>query len=191
MPAFGRTLMGLRPYIVLGFMVLAIVCLSGAMSADWLPPANLIGKWKGETRIVVAWTKQRRLPVSIAIAADGTVTGSIGDAKLVSGRVQSDRNDIERAFNLARDFIVVGALQGPVIAAEGITRDRVYIPFDFKVGQLVGGLSTSGTTFGGKDSMILTAQQMKLNLIAGLASQPVRTTQAASEPTTQQSAGGF
>jgi hypothetical protein len=68
MPTFGRTLMGLRPYIVLGFMVLAIFCLSGAMNADWFPPANLVGKWAGETRIVVAWTSsagcrfQSRLP---------------------------------------------------------------------------------------------------------------------------------
>lgn len=78
-----------------------------------------------------------------------------------------------------------------MIAAEGITRDRVYIPFDFKGGQPVGGLSTSGTLFGGKDSMILTAGYMKQNLVAGPASQPVQTTQAASGLTTQQSAGGF
>lgn len=118
---------------------------------------ELIGQWKGTGRIAVNWCKQTKLDVSLSIAPDGSVTGKIGDASLRDAAIEFNRTPLERALGLKTDFIIRGKLQGPILAAEDVTRQSVSIPFDLASGQIRGGLATNGNQFGGKESMIFTA----------------------------------
>lgn len=125
-------------------------------------PSAMVGTWSGDSRICVNWTVQRILPVRLTIAADGSVTGTIGDAALRSGRLQVNRNSLERALHWKTDWIVVGHLDGDVIKAEGIHRAGVKVPLDWVDDHFQGGVNTSGGMFGGKQSMWLAAQDLRL-----------------------------
>jgi hypothetical protein len=132
---------------------------------------DLTGVWTGQAHIVVQWAQQKQLPVRLQIAADKSVTGTIGDARLVNAKLTPGRGPTQRALGWGRDYRVDGKLQGDVIAAEQIHRDAVIVVFDRAAdGTLVGGVNSSGSKFGGKDSMILTAQRMRLTRVP--ASQP-------------------
>lgn len=96
------------------------------------------------------------------IRADGSVTGKVGDATLIKGHFERNRGWLGRKLNLATDHIVRGDLNGPVVAAEGITRESVSIPLNFIGGAFVGGVHTSGSKFGGKEKMILSASSLTL-----------------------------
>jgi hypothetical protein len=98
----------------------------------------------------------------VDIHADGSVTGTVGDAKLTDGYFLRNRGWLFRKLNLATDYIIRGGLDGPIVAAEGITRSRVNIPLNFSNGMFKGGVNTSGTDFGGKKSMWLAAANLKL-----------------------------
>jgi hypothetical protein len=133
--------------------------------------ADLTGVWNGQAHIVVQWAQQKQLPVRLEIAADNSVTGTIGDARLVGATLGPGRGPTQRALGWGRDYRIDGKLQGDVIAAEQIHRDAVIIVFDrASDGTLTGGVNSSGSKFGGKESMILTAQKMHLRRVA--ASQP-------------------
>src|SRR5688572_13071776 len=45
-----------------------------------------IGHWTGSARIIVSWSKQTNLGVTLNIRDDATVTGKVGDALLINGR---------------------------------------------------------------------------------------------------------
>ena len=48
------------------------------------------------------------------------------------------------------------------MAAEGITRDYIYMPLNFSAGTFTGGFHTSGLKLGGKEKMILSAMSLTL-----------------------------
>jgi hypothetical protein len=125
--------------------------------------APLAGHWTGSASVVVQWAQQKQLPIVLDIAPDGAVSGTVGDARLVDAKLASGRGDLGRALNFARDFRIHGRLEGDLIAAEKIRRDAVDIVFDRATdGTLVGGLTSSGSEFGGKTSMKLAAGKMVL-----------------------------
>ena len=131
-----------------------------------LPP-EMTGHFTGVATIVVNWTMQRQLLVDVFIRQDGTVEGMVGDAAIRDGRLRRNRGRIGRALNLATDWIVVGRLEGDVIAAERIRRDGVKIPLDFVASQYRGGVNTSGSKIGGKSTMVLAATNLRLARIEG------------------------
>lgn len=138
---------------------------SPALQADnplILPP--LIGHWEGSARIIVDWCSQQQMQVSIDVHPDSTVTGKVGDATLVNGRLTNNRGWLGRKLNLATDYIVRGDLTGSLIPAEGITRTAISIPFSFDAaaGSLIGGLHTDGSPFGGKRAGMLSAASLTL-----------------------------
>jgi hypothetical protein len=117
---------------------------------------GLAGHWTGNATIIVNWVKQRQLPVVLEIAADGSVTGAVGDAKLVNGRVI-------RNHGLGSRYRVHGDLEGALIAAEDVTRKGVDIPFHVTAERTIrGGVHSSGSEFGGKESMKLSAGDLVL-----------------------------
>ena len=130
------------------------------------PFDNLAGQWTGEAKVVVVWATQKQLPVTLDIAGDGAVTGTVGDATLVNARLRSGRGQFERSLGWGREYRIHGQLSGDLIRAEQIHRDAVDIVFDPSDGALVGGLNSSGSKFGGKESMILSAGGMRLQRIA-------------------------
>lgn len=123
---------------------------------------SMTGVWCGSARIVVNWTVEKRLGVRLAIAPSGDVTGQVGDAELVVGRLKANRGAVGRMLNIKTDYIVVGKLQGPIIAAEKITRSTVKMPLNWTGSELRGGLGTDGSAFGGKERMVFTAQNLVL-----------------------------
>lgn len=125
----------------------------------------MVGRWKGEAQIAVDWTKARTLVVDIRIASDDRVTGTVGDATLVDGRLMRNRGPIARALGWSRDYIIAGALEGPVIAAEGVKRDGVKMPLNWIEGRFEGGVSTSGTKLGDAKSMVLAAEKLVLHRV--------------------------
>ena len=123
---------------------------------------SLSGVWCGSAPIMVNWTIEKKLGVRLAIAPPGDVTGQIGDAQLVAGRVKANRGAVGKMLSIKTDYIVVGKLKGPIIAAEKITRSTVKIPLNWTGSELKGGLGTDGSAFGGKEQMVLTAQDLAL-----------------------------
>jgi hypothetical protein len=145
------------------FIMIAGLCVAGwsARAADDAVASAMTGHWKGDARIIVSWCRQTNLHVAIEIETDGTVTGKIGDAT-IKGRFDRNRGWLGRRLNLATDYIIRGELDGPIVAAEGITRGSVSIPLNFIGGELAGGVHTSGSKFGGKKRMILSASSLTL-----------------------------
>jgi len=122
----------------------------------------MIGHWEGTAHIVVAWCQHTKLAVKLDIHADGSVTGTVGDAKLTDGHFLRNRGWLGRKLNLWSDYIITGGLDGPIVAADGITRSRVGIPLNFTDGMFEGGVNTSGALWGGKESQGFVAQDLKL-----------------------------
>lgn len=118
----------------------------------------MAGRWSGTAKIVVNWTTRQTLAVDVTIARDGTVTGTVGDAKLMDAKLVKNR----KLFGLGADYVIVGKLDGDIIAAEKIRRSAVKFPLHWVDGRFRGGLQTSGAWFGGKEKMILTAGGLEL-----------------------------
>jgi hypothetical protein len=139
-----------------------LVAACGAQAEDAVVAPDLQGHWKGNARIIVNWCLQTNLHVELDIHSDGTVSGTVGDARLHTGWIDRNRGWLGRALHVKTDYIIRGRLQGPIVAAEGITRARVFIPFNARNGAIVGGVATSGTALGGKKSMVFTAASLQL-----------------------------
>ena len=127
------------------------------------PEPAMVGQWTGVAEIVVSWTKQRSLALDLVIRADGTVTGRIGDATLTNGHLATNRNWLGKKLNLATDYIIVGDLAGAIIAAEQIRREHIKVPLNWSEGIFRGGVHTSGSHFGGREKMILSASRLQLH----------------------------
>jgi hypothetical protein len=123
---------------------------------------SMTGVWCGSARIVVDWTVQKNLGLQLTIDQSGNVTGQVGDAQLTSGRVRTNRGPVGRMLNIKTDYIIVGRLQGPIIAAEGVTRSEVKIPVNWTGSEFRGSVHTDGSSFGGKNRMVLSASRLVL-----------------------------
>lgn len=141
-------------------MLFALVFVAAVRAADSSDSSPMIGRWQGTTRVIVSWCTQSDLPVFLDIHADGTVAGRIGDAELTDARIHENG---WRWLNGSRSTQVIkGALKGPIVAAQGVSRTSVIIHLRLDGQQLVGGCATNGTKFGGKDNMILTTTSLRL-----------------------------
>jgi hypothetical protein len=137
--------------------VASLVSIVSSAGGAQVTEAPMLGRWRGEANIVVNWTKARTIPIDITIVDHDSVTGRIGDAKLVGGVLSRNRGWLGRALDVKTDYIVDGRLEGPLLEAEGILRTSVRMPMNFRLGQWVGSVHSSGTPAGGAKSMIFTA----------------------------------
>ena len=140
--------------------VLATVPVLGAAAAP--VDEAMTGHWEGRARIVVAWCRQPTLPVAIDIHPDGRVTGRVGDAELVQGRLVRNRGWLGRQLGWATDYRITAELRGPLVAAEGISRAAVSLPLNFAEGGFTGGVHSSGSKFAGQAGGILSAGSLQL-----------------------------
>ena len=138
---------------ILGLLIASTLTLAftGSRAAESIVTPAMVGHWEGNARIIVSWCHQTNLPVKVDIHADGSVTGTVGDAKLTEGRFESNRGWLLRKLNWATDYIITGGLDGAIVAAEGITRSSVKMPLNFSGGTFAGGVNTSGSGFEGFD----------------------------------------
>jgi hypothetical protein len=154
---------------IVAMVVAAVLVIIGADNSVTSAAAQVVpemtGAWTGDARIVVNWTKERTLHVNVTIAPDGTVAGTIGDAALRDGRLEINRTAIGRALHVKTDWIIRGTLDGAVIKSDGIRRDGVMVPVNFTGGRFEGGVNTTGSHFGGRESMWLAAQGLVLERV--------------------------
>jgi len=128
------------------------IALTGALTLLLLPvavaqaqaPAALVATWEGEARIANAPLGACRPMVRLTIAADGTVQGMVGEARLVRGRLRPNRGALGRWFHMKTDWVVDADLDGPLLSVESVTRERIRIPFDLEELELHGGFHASG-----------------------------------------------
>lgn len=142
-------------------LAILLTVASAQANGSVVTPA-MAGDWEGNTRIIVSWCQQKNLALKLDIHADGSVSGSVGDAKLTGGCFEQNHGWLGRKLNLATDYIIRGKLDGAIVAAEGIALERVMIPLNFGSGVFKGGLNTSGRMFGGKRSMPFSAGSLAL-----------------------------
>jgi len=148
---------------IIGLLAGCATLLSGRQASDRaFPPLEVRGNWKGNARIIVTWCKQKKLPITLSILSEGKVEGAIGDARLKNGRIRRNTNALLRTLGKKSHYRIVGDLEGSLIAGEAIQRKSISIPFRLENGCILGGLHTSGTAFGGKKSMKLSASGMVL-----------------------------
>jgi hypothetical protein len=146
-----KTLLGV---LIVGLAALLMTCTKGSVA----PPAAMVGHWEGKAEVAVNWCNATELIVSLTINGDGTVTGKVGDAGLKDGHIYPNPGKPPKGFTLQTNFVVEADLDGPLVAAEGITRDTICIPVEVnKNGQLGGAFLTSGNEYGGKDEKVFSA----------------------------------
>lgn len=124
------------------------------------PLTALTGHWRGEGDIIVTWSQQKQLPIDLVIDAQSNVTGTIGDAQLRGGRLTIRTRLMRKLGN--KDYLIQAKLDGPLIAAEDIRRQKIWLMVDLKEQRLEGSLNTSGSHFGGKKRMYLSVRRITL-----------------------------
>jgi len=129
---------------LLATLVLMLPILCSCESPNAINPA-LVGHWEGNGRIIVSWCHQKNLTTKVDIHPDGSVTGTVGDATLTEGRFLKNRGWLGRKLNIETDYIITGDLDGPIVAAEGITRQRAMMPCNFDDGFIKGAVDTEGS----------------------------------------------
>jgi hypothetical protein len=131
-------------------------------SAESIVTPAMVGHWEGNARIIDSWCHQTNLTIAVDIHADGSVTGKIGDATLVAGHL------LPHHTWPWRHSIIIGKLDGAIVAAEDITRSHVTMICDFSDGPFKGQIDTNGSlcVFSSqktmKEKMALTAVGLKL-----------------------------
>lgn len=130
-------------------------------------PAEYIGHWKGQAKIVVNCTRRKNLPIDIEIHSNGTVEGKVGDAELVNSKLFKISWIHTEAFQHENPYRIEGDLKGEIINDENMQRDSATISFRVKDGKIDGDLTTSGTKTGSKETMILRAIDVSLIRVHG------------------------
>ncbi len=118
------------------------------------------GHWIGEGKIIVKWCKQKQLKFDFKINDKGKITGKIGDAKIVSGKIYSNFLGV-----LNRDYVIEVELKGDILKKEKINRAKMKIMVDVKGDYLVGGFRSSGLKIGDKKSMAITGVDLVLKRV--------------------------
>lgn len=154
--------MWIRKTLLAGMVFLSLLIPEASRSQSKATRDSMTGVWCGSARIVVNWTVQKALGVRLNISPSGAVTGQVGDARLVAGRLTTNRGPVGRLLNIKTDYIIASKLEGPIIITEGITRPGVKIPLNWTGSEFRGSVHTEGWEFGGKEHMILTAAGLVL-----------------------------
>ena len=118
------------------------------------PTNELKGHFSGKAEIIVSWCKLDSLAFDLYID-DSDISGSIGDAKIIEGKVK------ENTLGSTK-YIIEAKLNGYIVKKENIKRESIKIPFNYIENELIGGFGTSGSKFGGKDKMIMSGTNMVL-----------------------------
>ncbi|RPI25318.1 MAG: hypothetical protein EHM61_14705 [Acidobacteria bacterium] len=104
--------------VLLGLITIAFVAVAAEVSMTPPPLAprrnpagNYAGEWKGTVRVTMPDQRELALPLHLNIRSDGTVQGSIGQAR-VKARFEWNRSWLGRALHLRSDYIITGQVSG-------------------------------------------------------------------------------
>lgn len=127
-------------WIVPGLIaVLAFVVAPWPVDAQAAP----LGLWEGVSELRTT-TYQAGVPVYLQLAADGSVTGTVGDAPIRNGRWRENQTIGRRLLGLGTSHYVEGDLHAAIDEAQGLRRDRLRLPLDHVDGRLVGDINLTG-----------------------------------------------
>ncbi|MGC4074201.1 MAG: hypothetical protein QM760_17160 [Nibricoccus sp.] len=147
----------------LGFVLFALAFLPALRASE--KTDSMVGNWEGNARVIVQWCEQSDLLVSIEIAADGKVTGKVGDAELIDGQLKKKTNWFGGKNDERTTHVIRAGLKGAILDAEGVSREEIFIHVRLDGSLLCGSLATSGAKVGGKESMALTATPLRLSKV--------------------------
>ena len=144
---------------------LLLLALGGASSGAQQIDSVMAGMWEGRAEITVPWTTQRTLSLRITVERDGRVTGTIGDATLVDGRLCDPRGAVSKVLRVGHAWAVEGDLSGAIVRADGVTRERVHVLLDWNGREFRGELQTNGNLDGAPAEQPLTAAKLVLRRV--------------------------
>lgn len=121
---------------------------------------DLTGTWQGETRSFPPITNPR-LKVELTFHGDASVSGKVGDATIVNGRVRLRRPLELRWFNHFT-YRVDFRLSGPISQKDGVARDSGRINLDMSGEELRGWFISSGPHVGPPSSIQLVTRNLVL-----------------------------
>jgi hypothetical protein len=151
-PAGGVAWQAPRPaLIVAGACVTVFVALCAneiignppLMTPSLRPPAAMLGEWSGATRAFVRPASDT-LDVVFVIHPDGFVTGSIGDAAVLAGRIECNRSWFGKLMNWRADYAIRGRLSHAVQVTGHVAGDQFSAPLMSKAQELDGSLFLAG-----------------------------------------------
>ena len=139
--------------------LLTLGCLRVAARADepMQPASTLVGRWSGVARFASTEVVDKHFPVRIHIHRDGTVTGTVGAARLLSAKFMRHRPADRPDLTDWSKYMVSGDLLGPVLVSEKITAAKVFIPLDPGHGELASGVNLHDSSINAEAADILSA----------------------------------
>jgi hypothetical protein len=122
----------------------------GLLATSSMADQSFVGRWAGTATILNVWAHGKRFRVTIDIHRDGTVSGAVGNAKLIAARFGRWRpvGEGRKGSGDMMDYMITGRLAGFIIPAEHISATNVYIPLDSTDGTFDAGLNAHGTVRG-------------------------------------------
>lgn len=135
---------GSRRYRILLSCVLVLIVAGVVIGAvgdgPWTVPETLVGTWMGESEFYVPCFEKgtylrehsdKPVAIRIHIAADGSVEGQVGTARLVGCTIKRNRGWRGRMLHLWSEYVIGdGWLEGPVFDGDRETRRSFAFPFD-------------------------------------------------------------
>jgi hypothetical protein len=90
--------------------------------------AALVGEWRGLAETRQFRVSPQSLKLKLHVHADGVVTGTIGEWKLVDGLLR--RTDASERQNWMTEYVIIGSADGMKFPADG--KNQILITVDFK-----------------------------------------------------------
>ena len=107
----------------------------------------LSGKWQGICFISLGFFQDDpslcgtdSTMVDLTIHQDGTVTGTVGQARLVDGYLKGNRGWLSRKLKWRTEFIIKGYLEGPIVDCDRDSVKKITLPFNLVNGGIKGTL---------------------------------------------------
>jgi len=126
----------LRTVLIAVLGLVAIVFIALAAEVAMTPPPfaprhspapGFAGEWRGTARIWMPDQTQLPLPLHLTIQPDGTVRGSMGQAR-VTARFEWNRSWLGKALRLRSDYIIVGQVSGFAKGPAAGQQEKLSIP---------------------------------------------------------------
>ncbi len=125
-----------------------------------LPDSAMAGHWQGTGREIMSWSQKDTIRFDLRISPDGSVSGTIGDARIREGKVMLNNPFLRWLGN--SPYLIKAKLDGEIVSEEGIRRKGITLVLRFENDRFTGGFRTSGWEFGGKKRMAMTGIELVL-----------------------------
>jgi len=126
-----------------GAWIWALILAAGASAAEKpvsaLPGPELVGRWRGQGRIVSNWTSVQILPLDIGILPDGSLIGMVGHAEIAGGIYQEPRKRSPKK----PQFLLSVNLDGELLG-DGVMRRALQLSLSSTNGRLSGTGASDG-----------------------------------------------